>query len=116
VNTNPDLGVNHFPMHGVGRDVAGAILDELFVAGAERSPPAGARTHKARLDELYNVRTHSVRLTATGKVQSVGFRKWVWRAANRRGVSGWVRNSKDGKLEAVFSGAAFAVNEIFSLM
>ena len=33
VNTNPDFGVNHFPAGGRGRDVAGALIDNLF-AGA----------------------------------------------------------------------------------
>src|SRR5690606_11524531 len=30
VNTNPDFGVNHFPMHGQGRDVAGVLIESLF--------------------------------------------------------------------------------------
>lgn len=30
VNTNPDFGVNHFPMHGQGRDVAGVLIGSLF--------------------------------------------------------------------------------------
>jgi acylphosphatase len=39
-----------------------------------------------------------------GFVQGVGFRFWVERAANSRGVAGWVRNRADGAVEAVFEG------------
>ena len=40
-----------------------------------------------------------------GFVQGVGFRFGVARAANSRGVAGWVRNRADGSVEAVFEGA-----------
>jgi acylphosphatase len=39
-----------------------------------------------------------------GFVQGVGFRFGVERAANSRGVAGWVRNRPDGAVEAVFEG------------
>ena len=39
-----------------------------------------------------------------GRVQGVGFRFGVERAANARCVSGWVRNRPDGAVEAVFEG------------
>ena len=38
-------------------------------------------------------------------MQGVGFRFGVERAANSRGVAGWVRNRADGGVEAVFEGA-----------
>ncbi len=40
-----------------------------------------------------------------GKVQGVFFRAETQRAANARGVNGWVRNRADGTVEAVFEGA-----------
>lgn len=39
-----------------------------------------------------------------GSVQGVGFRFAVERAANTRGVAGWVRNRSDGTVEVVFEG------------
>jgi acylphosphatase len=39
-----------------------------------------------------------------GRVQGVGFRMWVEDEALRRGLEGWVRNRRDGAVEAVFSG------------
>jgi acylphosphatase len=40
-----------------------------------------------------------------GRVQGVGFRAWIEREARARGLAGFVRNRKDGSLEAVFCGA-----------
>lgn len=39
-----------------------------------------------------------------GRVQGVGFRDFVERQAGRNGVAGWVRNRRDGTVEAVFAG------------
>lgn len=39
-----------------------------------------------------------------GRVQGVGFRAHVERAARERGLRGWVRNRSDGSVEAVFRG------------
>lgn len=47
-----------------------------------------------------------------GFVQGVGFRFGVERAANSRGVAGWVRNRADGAVEAVFEGEPEDVGEL----
>lgn len=44
-----------------------------------------------------------------GRVQGVGFRFWVEMEAVSRGLSGWVRNRRDGSVEAVFWGEEAAV-------
>lgn len=44
-----------------------------------------------------------------GTVQGVGYRAWVAGEAHRRGLEGWVRNRRDGTVEAVFAGAEEAV-------
>ncbi len=41
-----------------------------------------------------------------GRVQGVWFRGWTIEQASRLGLSGWVRNWRDGSVEAVFAGAA----------
>jgi acylphosphatase len=47
-----------------------------------------------------------------GRVQGVGFRYWTMREAIRLGIGGWVRNRRDGSVEALFAGSAEAVAEM----
>jgi acylphosphatase len=39
-----------------------------------------------------------------GLVQGVGYRAFVEHEAGQRGLHGWVRNRRDGSVEAVFAG------------
>ena len=43
-------------------------------------------------------------VVVSGRVQGVFFRYETKREAEKRGVTGWVRNLHDGRLEAVFEG------------
>jgi len=52
------------------------------------------------------------RYVITGRVQGVGFRFFVEDAALREGVSGYVRNLTDGRVEALVEGEAEAVARI----
>lgn len=47
----------------------------------------------------------TVRVRVEGRVQGVGYRYWTERAAGELGLAGWVRNRRDGSVEALFSGA-----------
>jgi acylphosphatase len=44
-----------------------------------------------------------------GRVQGVGYRVWTEYMALERGVQGWVRNRRDGSVEAIFAGIPEAV-------
>jgi acylphosphatase len=48
-------------------------------------------------------------VTIRGRVQGVGYRYFVEREARSRDLEGWVRNRRDGGVEAVFAGRAEAV-------
>lgn len=52
------------------------------------------------------------RVLISGRVQGVFFRDTCRRMAEQHGVSGWVRNLPDGRVEAVFEGPAAAVREL----
>jgi acylphosphatase len=55
-----------------------------------------------------------VRVRIEGRVQGVGFRAWVEREAIARGLGGYVRNRRDGGVEAVFSGTERAVEAMIA--
>ena len=54
----------------------------------------------------------AVRLVITGRVQGVGYRDFVQREASAREFDGWVRNRRDGSVEAVVIGPGGAVDEL----
>jgi len=49
-----------------------------------------------------------------GRVQGVGFRDWLLREAQRRGVQGWVRNTREGAVEALVAGEEAAVQSLLT--
>jgi acylphosphatase len=52
------------------------------------------------------------RVLVSGRVQGVYFRDTCRRVASRRGVSGWVRNLPDGRVEAVLEGPPDGVEQV----
>jgi len=54
----------------------------------------------------------TVRLTIHGRVQGVSYRWWTVGEATARGLNGWVRNRRDGNVEALVSGPADLVDEM----
>jgi acylphosphatase len=52
------------------------------------------------------------RVTVSGRVQGVFFRETVRRRAELSRVAGWVRNTSDGSVEAVFEGEPKAVERL----
>ena len=55
------------------------------------------------------------RLTIAGRVHGVGYRAWMVEQAERLGVSGWVRNRRDGTIEALVDGDVASVEELLRL-
>ena len=55
-------------------------------------------------------RTVTIRIE--GRVQGVFYRAWTEETALLLGLDGWVRNRRDGSVEAVFSGPAAQVEEM----
>jgi acylphosphatase len=51
-------------------------------------------------------------VVVSGRVQGVFFRDSVRRRAEAAGVAGWVRNTREGTVEAVFEGDPQAVDEL----
>ena len=53
-------------------------------------------------------------LQINGCVQGVGFRHHMGRVARELGITGWVRNRRDGSVEAMVSGTPTAVEKIIA--
>jgi acylphosphatase len=53
-------------------------------------------------------------VTVSGRVQGVGYRAFVDHAARSHDIEGWVRNRRDGSVEAVFAGSAEAVMAVIA--
>ena len=47
-----------------------------------------------------------LQVTIRGRVQGAGYRAWLEDQARASGLEGWVRNRRDGSVEAVFAGPA----------
>jgi acylphosphatase len=54
------------------------------------------------------------RVCIRGQVQGVGFRAYVEHAALAHDINGWVRNRRDGSVEAVFAGPPDAVAAVIA--
>ena len=64
------------------------------------------------MDELPPDGWKTVRLEIRGRVQGVSYRFWTVNEATARGLDGWVRNRRDGSVEALLSGLAVTVDQM----
>ncbi len=51
----------------------------------------------------------AIHLVIHGRVQGVGYRAWTSGTAKRLGLNGWVRNRRDGTVEALLIGEEDAI-------
>jgi len=58
--------------------------------------------------------TVTLHVRISGRVQGVGYRDAMRSEALARGISGWVRNRRDGSVEAVLQGEAAALDALLA--
>ena len=58
----------------------------------------------------------AVDVTVTGRVQGVSYRAWAQAQAERLGVSGWVKNERDGSVSTLVAGPEEAVARMLAAM
>ena len=51
----------------------------------------------------------------SGKVQGVGFRYWLYKAAIQKKIDGWVKNKISGEVEALLIGNDVDINNLIAL-
>jgi acylphosphatase len=56
-----------------------------------------------------------LQVTIRGRVQGVGYRYWIEQQAIACGLEGWVRNRRDGSVEALFAGPGPKVADMVAL-
>jgi acylphosphatase len=107
--------VNGRPVRGATRRAASRL------AGPARSrgnPPGGVPSGgagpfaEATRQAAYRLLVVRYRVLISGQVQGVFFRDTCRRLAVQHGVTGWVRNLPDGRVEAVFEGPAQDVGRL----
>ncbi len=82
-------------------------LDDALASVARRQSAAvkGSLAAAAAMESVQH-------LFVSGRVQGVGFRDSMQRRADELGLKGWVRNRRDGRVEAVVAGAKERVDEL----
>lgn len=53
-------------------------------------------------------------VTIRGRVQGVGYRAWLAMTAQAKGLDGWVRNRRDGSVEALLAGDQTVVTDMIA--
>ncbi len=54
-------------------------------------------------------------ITISGYVQGIGFRQFIKSKARQLGITGWVRNTPEGKVEAVLQGDKEKIEQLILL-
>jgi acylphosphatase len=93
--------------------------ENIYKANAAALPPAGTKVSIIFAPQLPKVPKGVVRVHVflTGRVQGVGFRAFTVRKAKGiGGLTGWVRNLRDGRVEAIIEGAKEKVDQLLEHM
>ena len=88
---------------------SGTVLDQ-------NSCPELVRTRGYRLWVDRRVTRERVHVFVSGRVQGVWFRESTRRCAEELGLSGWVKNLPDGRVEAVFEGDPAAIDRALAFV
>ncbi len=116
INTTAGISLHTFPLYGKPRNVAEKIVDYYFPETkgvAENSKTIYfdyknilelLRSHSLKQLEVTNApvgKLYAKRYVISGKVQKVGYRKWIRKQAIAKGLHGYTRNLNNGKVVIV---------------
>jgi len=116
INTTAGISLHTFPVHGKPQNVAEKIVDYYFPetkGKAEKSTKIYfdyknilelLRSHSLERLEVTDApvgELYAKRYVISGKVQNVGYRKWIRKQAVAKGLHGYTRNLNNGKVVVV---------------
>ena len=116
INSTAGISLHTFPVYGKPQNIAEKIIDYYF----PETKGKAAKSHHIYFDYkniLELLRSHSLkqlevanapigelyakRYVISGKVQKVGYRKWIRKQAIAKGLHGYTRNLNNGKVVVV---------------
>jgi D-alanine-D-alanine ligase-like ATP-grasp enzyme/acylphosphatase len=117
VNTKPAMGLHLYPVKGKARDTVKAVIDYYFPETINRRKSNLYFDFDKIIDVLKGKVTDEIdllppsgstnitkKLVVSGKVQGVGFRRWVKKEAENLNLNGYTKNLKEGKVLVIISG------------
>lgn len=128
LNTRPGIGAHLFPMEGTAKDIPKAIIDFYFPETIGKRAEFKSGTFYFDFDTIYNVLISGVTnkvivpelpddstivraFAISGKVQGVGYRKWIQRHALALGLYGFVENLANENVCVVIAGVQTQVDK-----
>lgn len=120
INGIPQIGSLVFPMIGQARDIPGKIIDYYFPEtkskedyneklyfdfSATLSPLRSKVASEITVIPVPQDVTQSVMYVVKGKVQNVGYRRWIRRQALQNDLHGYAQNRNNGDVHVVVSGS-----------
>lgn len=123
VNAKPDIADYLFPTEGQSKDIPKKIIDYYFPATKNQEKSNLYFNFEKIIDLLNNLSAENIKVTncptnqlfaklylVSGRVQKVGYRKWINKKAQRHKLHGYTRNLENGKVEVLVAGEKDTVN------
>lgn len=128
INTTAGITLHTFPVYGKSRNIAEKIVDYYFPETKGKAKNSNhiyfdyknilelLRSHSLEQLEVANApvgELYAKRYVVSGKVQKVGYRKWIRKQAIAKGLHGYTRNLNNGKVVVVVGAVDRAIVDDF---
>ncbi|BAB07373.1 acylphosphatase [Halalkalibacterium halodurans] len=132
INSKPQIGAHLFPMEGKAVNIPRAIIDYYFPETKE-DPIPHRDMYTFDIMEILNILTNGIAkevkvpripklrqsfkcYTVSGRVQGVGYQRWVKKIANKLKLHGFVKNLSNGDVQIVVAGYVGNVKKMRSIL
>ena len=126
INATADIAMHVFPMKGTPHNIPAKILDYYYKGTSNNANDKTSLffdycdvrdilkkkvAEEITMSDAPSGKFYKTRYIISGKVQKVGFRKWIKTRAVKAGLSGYTRNLKNGNVVVVVGGNEKKVEE-----